>query len=108
MKKEGPWKQRLWSGLANLSSKPDPSTSYTLSKKKGESFQPASGVASSTMKKGGVFDMVSSRGWSMEEGDVGVDTKSSHSCLVPWRFKEQTSSLAVSWISFPLVKSLSI
>ena len=29
------------------------------------------------MKKGGLFDMVGSRGSSMEEGDVGVDTNSS-------------------------------
>ncbi|CAN6983891.1 unnamed protein product [Brassica oleracea var. botrytis] len=29
------------------------------------------------MKKGGLFDMVGSRGRSMEAGDVGVDTNSS-------------------------------
>ena len=40
------------------------------------------------MKKGGVFDMEGSRENSMEEGDVGVDTNSSLSSHVQWRFTE--------------------
>ena len=55
-----------------------PSHSYSLSKKKVESFQLGSGVESTNMKKGGIFDMEGLRGWSMEEGDVGVDTNSSN------------------------------
>lgn len=95
LKEEGPWKQRLWSGLANLSNKAGSKPLPHCPKKKGVSFQLRSGVASPNMKKGGVFDMGSSRGWSMEEGDVGVDTNNSHSVLVPWRFKEQNKFLGL-------------
>ncbi|WZZ26691.1 hypothetical protein YC2023_010092 [Brassica napus] len=47
------------------------------------------------MKKGGVFDMESSRERSMGEGEVGVDTNSSLSCHVLWSFKELT---LVPWL----------
>jgi len=47
------------------------------------------------MKKGGVFDMESSRERSMGEGEVGIDTNSSLSCHVLWSFKELT---LVPWL----------
>ncbi|KAG5385188.1 hypothetical protein IGI04_036658 [Brassica rapa subsp. trilocularis] len=94
MKKEGSWKQgRKWSDQPSFKALSKLFLIHCPRRKVIAFIWYWCGECN--MKKGGVFDMESSRERSLEEGEVGVDTNSSLSCHVLWSFKELT---LVPWL----------
>ncbi|KAG5384897.1 hypothetical protein IGI04_036367 [Brassica rapa subsp. trilocularis] len=97
MKKEGSWKQgRKWSDQPSFKALSKLFLIHCPRRKVIAFIWYWCGECN--MKKGGVFDMESSRERSLEEGEVGVDTNSSLSCHVLWSFKELT---LVPWLIDP-------